>query len=176
MELPLVMESLRIEAQREDPKPDESDEAPSPLPSPLPAPSTPTPNRTLRKRVYGSTSMLGPMNACNESRKKAIKIDTERKVLDFYKNINKKWSVKHTNLETIFEEPKSASDGNVVTMSGSKVKRSILFNRRVTKTKQAKRKDKVKKFKLTKGKVLSAGKKKLTVEEVKLYFAESLDN
>ncbi|KAK3930696.1 Protein tantalus [Frankliniella fusca] len=173
MELPSVMESLRIEGQpEEDPKPAESDETPSSLP----APSTPTPSRTLRKRVYGITSMQQQMNATNESKKKTIKIDTERKVLDFYKNINKKWSVKHTNLETIFEEPKSASDGNVVTMSGAKVKRSILFNRRVTKTKQAKRKDKVKKFKLTKAKTLSAGKKKLTVEEVKLYLAESLDS
>lgn len=96
--------------------------------------------------------------------------------MDYYVKVNKKWSVKQTNLETIFEEPKESTDGNVVTMSGSKVRRSIVFSGHVTKSKKVKRNVKVKKFQLTKGKSISEKKKKLSVDEVKLRLAESLDS
>lgn len=132
-----------------------------------------TSTRTLRKRTFSDKALLltNPFKRQRVNLKSPDKLNSEKDVVDYYIKVNKNWRVKQTNLETIFEEPKESSDGNVVTMSGSKVRRSIAFSGRVTKAKKVKRNAKVKKFQLCKGKSVEEKKRKLTMDEVKLRLA-----
>lgn len=169
MELPSVMATLQLESKNEEGAVSSSGVEPEKEPAPV------TP-RLLRKRSYSGTALLKSLKIQRVQQNSPKKLNTDKEIMDYYVKVNKKWSVKQTNLETIFEEPKESTDGNVVTMSGSKVRRSIVFSGHVTKSKKVKRNVKVKKFQLTKGKSISEKKKKLSVDEVKLRLAESLDS
>ena len=130
--------------------------------------------RTLRKR-------LGvPLPDCTKKAKISLKrtdnLTSEKEMRDYYTKVNKKCNVKQSNLETIFEEPMESKDGKVLMMSGSKFRRSLVFSGRLTKAKKVKRSAKVKKFQLSKGKAIGEKKRKLTIDEVKMRLAESLDS
>ena len=127
--------------------------------------------RSLRKRL-GANQLPKSLKKPKLSLKRHENLSTDKEIIDYYMKVNKNSNVKQSNLETIFEEPVESKDGNVVMMSGSKLRRSIVFSGRITKTKKMKRSAKMKKFQLTKG----DKKKKLTIEEVKMRLAESLDS
>lgn len=160
MELPAVMASLQLqESSNDDNNTNDSTETEVEQ----------NPRRSLRKRV-------GSLVVASIKRQKVNPISpetltSEKDIVDYYMKVNKKCSVRQTNLETIFEEPKENGDGNLVTMSGAKVRRSLVFSGRLTKAKKVKRSAKVKKYQLSKGKSMGEKKRKLTVDEVKLKLA-----
>lgn len=157
MELPAVMASLQIEENKSEG--DSIGDAVEAVEA-----GDPTTPRLLRKRLGGP--LLCSLKRQRVSPKTPEKLNSDKDIMDYYIKVNKKWSVKQTNLETIFEEPKETTDGGVVTMSGAKVRRAIVFTGRLTKTKKMKRSAKMKKFQLTKAK--SEKKRKLSLDEVKL--------
>jgi len=108
--------------------------------------------------------------------KRPENLSTDKEIADFYIKVNKKKNVKQSNLETIFEEPVESKDGQVLMMSGVKHRRSLVFSGRLTKAKKLKRNAKAKKFQLTEGKSIGEKKKKLSIDEVKMRLAESLDS
>lgn len=69
-------------------------------------------------------------------------------------------------LETIFEQPEVAKNGNLLVIGKSKIKRFISFNDFVTRTKNKHRKLRVKRLFKSKGKKPS--RPKITLEDVKL--------
>lgn len=120
---------------------------------PEPEPSTIENRRSLRYRhaplSYSATKRKS--TSTNHIPKKLVleqlELDTDKKLCLFYSNVNKNWRTKHTNLETIFEEPKESRDGSEMTMSKQRLRRSLLFNNRVTKAKKEKRRKAITKTK-----------------------------
>ncbi|XP_034239568.1 uncharacterized protein LOC117644326 [Thrips palmi] len=114
--------------------------------------------RSSRKRVR---AVAVACTARPQWKKRLQNLDTdEKKICLFYTNVNKNWKTKHTNLETIFEEPKESRDGNEMTMSKAKLRRSLIFNTdRVTKAKKERRRKAITKNKsdVIKAKIAKSG-------------------
>jgi hypothetical protein len=69
-------------------------------------------SRSLRKRSNSESSLHGIRNRKIQKPKKltAIELKTEKDVLNFYKNINKKKTLKPVLLETIYEQDESEDE------------------------------------------------------------------
>lgn len=169
MELASNLSSLQIEETKMEEESSSVPDNTQPMSSSNPVQDSPAvssrPTRQTSKRLCAtrkkltSTTHLNGNILLNKLKRLEHNLDTDQKICLFYTNVNKNWKTKHTNLETIFEEPKESGDGNEVTMSKARLRRSLIFNNRITKAKKEKRRKAITKNKseVIKAKIAKSG-------------------
>lgn len=162
MELASDLSSLQIEESKMDEGSPSFTDDPETMSSDEPGQESPAvglrrPRRDCTRAKLTTTSHIILKRL--EHKRLEHNLDSDQKICLFYTNVNKNWRTKHTNLETIFEEPKESRDGSEMTMSKARLRRSLVFNNRITKAKKEKRRKAISKNKseVIKAKIAKSG-------------------